>query len=136
MSTIFVVRETSHPEADLARNWSSPTGGFSNGEMCGTSFASAEAAKAHWDAFYQDDVPAPDFRFHPAYGSFTEVHYEGLGAWNLEAETLEEAIAEATTCEWGLTVNSGAGDGHFLANEVVSFHKVREDLYVFEIACA
>lgn len=136
MNTFFVVRETSHPEADLARNWSSPTGGFSYGEMNGFTFASAEEATAYWNANLSDLGAAPAFRFHPAYNSFTEVHYEGLGAWNLEAETLEEALKEAAEQAWGLTVNSEAGDGHFMAADVVSFHKVREDLYVFEIAYA
>ena len=139
MNTIFVARETNHPEADLARNWSSPTGGFSYGDMTGFTFDSAEAATAYWNANLSDLGAAPTFRFHPAYNSFTEVHYEGMGAWNLDAETLEEAMVEATQHEQlagGLTVTCGAGDGHFMANEVVSFHKVYEGLYVFEIACS
>lgn len=135
MSTIFVVRETNHPEADLARNWSAPVGGFSDGELVGMSFASAEEAKAYWTARYEGAVAAPAFRLHPAYEGFVEVHYEGLGAWLLEAEALEEAVAEAGAMNIDFVGTMEAGDGHFMASDVVSFHQVREGLYVFEITC-
>lgn len=98
-------------------------------------FASAEDAGAKWDAVYKGEVAAPSFRFHPAYGSFVEVHYEGLGAWCLDADTLGDALTEAADMDKDFTGTMEAGDGHFLAAEVVAFHQVRAGLYIFEVQC-
>lgn len=130
MSTYFVVRDTNHPQEDLDRNWSSLVCGFSS-ELAGRVFDSKEAAEeAEIEYFGQVEH---EFRFHPAFNSFVEVHYEGLGAWSLDAETLEEAISEAEKTEDLLATTMGTGDGHFFAEDVVSFHKVREGRFVFEI---
>lgn len=130
MDTYFVVRDTNHPEEDLERNWSAPVGGFST-ELAGSEFASKEEAEAA-EVEYFGNVEH-EFRFHPAYGSFVEFHFEGLGAYCLDAETIEEAIVEADNYEDGLAETMGTGDGHFFANQVVSFHKVREGRFVFEL---
>ncbi len=132
----FVVRQTNHPQEDLTRNWSSFAGGFGNGEIAGTSFSSAEAFAAYWEKNCDDLGAAPEVRFHPYHEGFVEVHYEGLGAWALDAETLEEAMIEATEVlnqRGGLAWTDEAGDGQFMAGEVVAFHEVSEGLYVFEL---
>ena len=132
MDTYFVVRDTNHPESDLKRNWSAPIGGFSS-ELAGSIFNSKEEAEKA-EIKYFGGIEH-EFRFHEAYGSFVEVHYEGLGAYCLDSETLEEAIEEAANYRNDLAVTTTAGDGHFYAEDVVSFHKVREGRYIFEIKC-
>lgn len=130
MSTYFVVRDTFHPEADLERNWSAPVGGFSS-ELAGMEFSSKEEAEEkEVETFGQVEH---EFRFHPAFNSFVEFHYEGLGAYCLEAETIEEALKEASEYQEGLACTMESGDGHFYAEDVVSFHKVRDGRYIFEI---
>ena len=83
--------------------------------------------------YYDSDVVKHDYRFHPAHNGFCAVHYEGLGAFEVENEDLKEAIKEASEMEDGLACTSEAGDGHFFAQDVLSFHKVREGRYIFEI---
>jgi hypothetical protein len=128
---MFVVRDTNHPQEDLNRNWSAPLGGHSN-ELSGMTFSSEEDAK---EAFLRvfDKESTFEYRFHPAYNSFSEVHYEGLGAFQLEAETLEDAIIEASKMNDGLAFTMEAGNGKFFAEDVISFHQVSEGRFVFEI---
>ncbi|MEC7753809.1 MAG: hypothetical protein VYB44_07250 [Bacteroidota bacterium] len=132
MKTYFVVRDTYHPQEDLERNWSAFAGGSCNGELGGSTEEEAKANYASQIGIESNEVDC-EFRFHPAYGKFVAVHYEGLGAYVLDAESLEEAIQEANDYEEGLAVTMESGDGHFYAQDVVSFHKVREGRYIFEI---
>ena len=128
---MFVVRDTFHPAEDLQRNWSAPAGGHSN-ELNGLEFKSEEDAKESYRRIFHEESPYT-YRFHPAYNSFSEVHYEGLGAYQLDAETLEDALIEAANMESGLACTMEAGDGKFFAEDVISFHKVSEGRFVFEI---
>lgn len=130
MNTYFVVRDTDHPAEDLQRNWSAPASGFS-GELAGSTFTTKEEAEAA-EINYFGKVEH-EFRFHPAFNSFVEFHYEGLGAFSLDAETIEEAIEEAKNYEQGLACTMEAGNGHFFAEDVVSFHQVNEGRFIFEI---
>jgi hypothetical protein len=130
MATRFVVRETSHPAEDLKRNWSAPCGGFST-EMAGLKFNNEEDAITYYEHFFESKCPF-EFRFHPAYNSFVEVHYEGLGAWELNADNISEAIEEAKKFKQ-CAVTMDAGSGHFCAQDVVSFTMVSEGKYIFEI---
>jgi hypothetical protein len=132
MTTYFVVRDTFHPEADLERNWSAFASGSCNGELGGSTEEEARLNFASQIGIESDEVEN-EFRFHPAYGEFVAVHYEGLGAYILDASTLEEALAEANNYQEGLAVTMESGDGHFYAQDVVSFYKVREGRYIFEI---
>lgn len=132
MKTYFVVRDTDHPQEDLDRNWSAFASGSCNGELGGLTEEKAKANYASQIGIESDEVDC-EFRFHPAYSEFVAVHYEGLGAYVLEAESLDEAIQETNDYEDGLAVTMGSGDGHFYAQDVVSFHKVREGRYIFEI---
>ena len=133
MNTYFVVRDTNHPEEDLQRNWSAPAGGFSS-ELAGETFTTKEdAEKAEINFFGQVEH---EFRYHPAYDSFVEFHYEGLGAFVLDAETIDEAIKEASNFRDLLACTMESGDGHFYAEDVVSFHKVNDSRFVFEIKSA
>ncbi len=132
MSTYFVVRDTNHPQEDLERNWSTPCSGFSS-ELAGSVFnTKEEAEEAEIKYFGQVEH---EFRYHAAHESFVELHYEGLGAYVLDSETIEEALIEANNYHDDLACTMEAGDGHFYAQDVVSFHKVREGRYIFEIKC-
>lgn len=126
---MFVVRDTFHPQEDLNRNWSSFAGGWDN-ELAGRRFNDEDEA-----AIADENVSGSrrEYRFHPAYCSFVCVHYEGLGAFMLNAETIEEALSEAAEINDGLACTMDAGDGHFFAEDVITFHKVREGRYVFEL---
>lgn len=132
MKTYFVVRDTYHPQEDLERNWSAFAGGSCNGELGGSTKEEAKINYASQIGIEPDEVDC-EFRFHPAYSEFVAVHYEGLGAYVLEAESLEEAIQEAYNYADGLAVTVESGDGHFFAQDVVGFSKVREGRYIFEI---
>ncbi|BDD13159.1 hypothetical protein FUAX_55910 (plasmid) [Fulvitalea axinellae] len=138
MKTHFVVRDTDYPEEDLKRDFSSPMGGFFRMDFFDV-FESMEAFEARkeelldegWDAQVLNDM---DVRFHPAYDGYVEVHYEGLGAWLLESENLADAKEEAENySKHHLGLTDDAGDGHFYAKDVVSYHEVRSGRYVFEI---
>ena len=132
MNTYFVVRDTFHPESDLERNWSAFASGSCNGELGGSTEEEARINFASQIGIESNEVEN-DFRFHPAYGEFVAVHYEGLGGYVLDATSLEDAIEEADNYQEGLAVTMESGDGHFYAQDVVSFHKVREGRYIFEI---
>lgn len=135
----FVARATSHPQEDLDRNWSAPMGGLFNGDfhICNT----LEECHEMWEIYYEDDddnkFPESKFRFHPAYNGFVEVHYEGLGAYRLEAESLEDAQNEILTRfnnAHELGCIDGAGDGHFNASDCTNFFSTAiEDIYIFQI---
>jgi len=127
---MFVVRETDHPQEDLKRNFSSPLSGWDN-ELADLAFSTAEEA-AEKDMQVNGGTPR-DYRYHPAYDGYVVVHYDGLGAWVLEASTLEEAIEEAKNIDSGLACTTEAGDGHFYAEDVINYYEVESGLYVFEI---
>jgi len=130
----YVVRDTDHPAEDLARNWSSFVGGSVYGET--PKEQTAEAAKANAAAHIGADVAdvKVDFRFHPAYNAFAPVDYYGLGAFELQSETLDEAIKEAIEQDEFLACCTGAGDGHFDAADCVGYAKAADGRYVFMIA--
>lgn len=132
MTSYFVVRDTEHPAEDLKRNWSAFSGGSCNGELGGSTAEEAIQNFASQAGIEVSDVEN-EFRYHPAYSEFVAVHYEGLGAFALCAETLEGALSEALEVEDGLAVTMGEGDGHFYAEDVLSFHEVRPGRFVFEI---
>ena len=132
LDTYYVVRDTFHPQEDLDRNWSAFASGSCNGELGGENEEEARKNYASQIGIEPNEVDC-EFRLHPAYNEFVAVHYEGLGAFILEAETLEDAMNEAYNYEKGLAVTLGSGDGHFYAEDVVSFYKIREGRYIFEI---
>lgn len=137
----FVARYTNHPAEDLDRDWSAPLGGFYHGDLSGMRFETYEAAEREIRVTFsiEDDADLPfDVRFHDAYNGFVEVHYEGLGAFELDSETIEDAINEAVS-KFGqdaprMACVDYAGDGHFSASECAGFHATSVDgLYIFEI---
>lgn len=131
-NTYYVVRDTSHPQEDLNRNWSAFASGSCNGELGGETEKEAKENYASQIGINVEEVDC-EFRFHPAYNEFVAVHYEGLVGYVLDSENLEDALIEADNYEDGLAVTMEQGDGHFFAEDVVSFHKVREGRYIFEI---
>ena len=119
----FVVRDTDHPAEDLLRNWSSTVGGVNyEGDFAKETIEETENLEG-------------EYRYHPAHDGFCVVDYEGLGSFQLEAKTITEAIDEANkySVENDLTLTYGSGDGHFYAEDVISFHKVRNGRYIFEL---
>lgn len=132
---MFVARYTNHPAEDLQRNWSAPIGGFFDQDL--TAFETEEQIIEQYVRHYGEDN-IPTFRFHPAYGGFVQVDYEGLGAYRLYVDTLEEAIADAEETFGSDPCNmymcAGAGTGHFYANQCVGYYETNvEGLYIFEI---
>ncbi len=131
--TLFVVRDTNHPVEDLVRDWSSYSGGWDNG-LVGCGFDTEEEAI---NEFIEEegDSDIPEMRFHPAYNGFVCVHYEGLGAFQLDAKNVKDAIKEADflSKKNELVCCDYEGTGHFESYQVVSFHKVRDGRYIFEI---
>ncbi len=127
---MFVVRDTNHPQEDIARNWSSFAGGFCD-ELAGSDFQTIEEAEEAETNLY--GCVEHEYRYHPAYACFVQVDYEGLGAFALEAETLESALIEANDYEENLAVCTEAGDGEFQAHEVIAFHEVRPGRWIFEL---
>lgn len=132
MTNYFVVRDTNHPEEDLLRNWSAWVGGSEIGEQGGETEEDAREKYARHLGVTTDQVDG-DFRYHPAYELFVKVHYDGLGAYELDAEDLKDALKEAAEYEDDLAVTVEKGTGHFFAEDCVGFHKVRDGRYIFEI---
>ena len=132
MNTYYVVRDTDHPQEDLNRNWSAFAGGSVNGEEGGETAEEAKINLASQTDIELDEV-TNEFRYHPAYAKFVAVHYEGIGAYMLDSETLGEAMKEADEYKEGLAVIMGPGNGHFFAEDVVNFYKVKDGRYIFEI---
>lgn len=130
---MFVVRDTNHPEEDLKRNWSAAIGGFDHESLFGCSFSSIEEIRNKYKEVFGEDCRMPEFRYHPAHESFVPVHYEGLGAWKLDSDSVEEALNEAASFDDYLACTSEAGDGRFEASDCLGFYKVREGKYIFEI---
>lgn len=131
--TYFVVRDTDHPAEDLVRGWSAEIGGISL-EGC-YAFETLESAIEADKEYHQTESQQKEWRFHPAYKGFCPVHYEGLGAFQLYAENVKDAIKEANeySAENDLVLTSESGDGCFMSYQVVSFHKVRDGRYIFEL---
>jgi len=132
MENYYVVRDTNHPQEDLERNWSSFAGGSCNGEQGGST---AEEAKENFASQIDAEIEGveEEFKFHPAYKEFVAVHYAGLGAYELASCSIEDALIEAALHGDGLAVTMDKGTGHFFAEDVVRFHKVREGRFIFEI---
>jgi len=131
-NTYYVVRDTYHPQEDINRNWSAFAGGSCNGELGGETEIEAKENYASQIGIEVEEVDF-NFKFHRAYDKYVAMHYEGLGGYILSSETLEDAMIEAAEYEDGLAVTMEQGDGHFFAEDVVSFHQVREGRYIFEI---
>lgn len=134
--SIFVLRDTNYPAEDLKRNWSAFAGGSCNGEEGGVTADEARENFANQIGVDCSDVEN-EFKFHPAYNEFVAVDYEGLGAFELEAETLEEAIEEAKaeyTQSESLACCVESGSGHFYAEDCISFHKLSDSRYIFEVS--
>jgi len=134
--TYYAVRCTEHPDEDLERNWSAACGGFLSPNYfephCETK---EEADRAIEEAIKKGDYTPNEMRFHGAYDAFVEVHYEGLGAWELNSENIEDAIEEAKkTNGVDLVCTLDSGSGHFHKSECLSYTKISDNIYIFEIA--
>jgi hypothetical protein len=141
METMFVARATYHIEEDLKRNWSAPLGGFSNGDLEGKYDTPQQAADAYNAFFDTNKYSEKNFAYHPAYHNVVEIHYHGLGAWEIEgAESFEEA-EELLKTEYrryyenpgDMAITDGEGDGHFYAQDVVDYKKVEDGLYIIQV---
>ena len=130
----FVARESIDPQKDLERDWSAPLGG---GSLCPLAEESEEQAVKAWASaagmsLDQAYAQAPEFRYHNGLEGIAEFNHEGLGAWELDAENIQDAIQEARKLS-DLAVTSERDSGHFYADEVISYHHAHGDIYVFVI---
>lgn len=139
----FVARATDHPQEDLNRNWSAVLGGLGNPDfhIC----ESLEEAEAMWKKYYRfddyedaDPFRADDWGYHPLYEGWVQIHYRGLGAFELSADNLDDAINEAVEKfgddVYGMACVIDWGDGHFYASDCVGYHAAGpEGLWIFEI---
>jgi hypothetical protein len=133
---MFVVRRTSNPAADLARGWSAWNGIYeahpaslpSVGQLCDAGEIDSDdipddaADAAEWI----NDETAAHVRRCPATGLYADYHHDGISSYEIEAETLDEAIAEAAAAKHTWITGGVAACG------LKSYHHVRDDIYVFE----
>ncbi|GIV35340.1 MAG: hypothetical protein KatS3mg031_2875 [Chitinophagales bacterium] len=132
----YVVRYSLDPAKDLERNWSTFAGAECEFGPFSYPAETEDEAREEYAAYIgiSPEEVTKEFRWHNGLNSYAQVHYEGLGAWELNANTLEEAVAEAKGMnESDMWCTTGAGTGHFFASEVVAYIKVpnKENLYIF-----
>jgi hypothetical protein len=134
----YVARYTNHPAEDLARNWSANIEGVNDPALsiCDT----LEQAAKNWEKVYGDldGFDESEWRFHPAFNCLAQVDYEGLGAYSLTAQTLEEAFMEVecrfSNDPYEMVMCSGAGTGYFSADNCIGYHATNdESVWIFEI---
>lgn len=142
----YIARATNHPCEDLERNWSSVIGGLSNEDfhIC----ESLEEAKVMWERYYGFDIyehahkinpfDSSDWGYHAEYGGYVQIHYRGLGGYELDAKNWEEAIREAekkySGDAWKMACVMDCGSGHFYAEDCSNIYKTKiEGLWIFEI---
>lgn len=108
----YAARYTNHPAEDLQRNFSACAGEATLEEWHGFFQSEDEIIASYmryfvgskWEQLVEEENECAldyldsakdqvdNFRFHPAHNALVYVHYNGLGAWELEAETEQEAI--------------------------------------------
>lgn len=118
----YVARYTSNPEVDIERGWS---GYFGYGD-----WATIDEA---YDGIIEvgGDPDRADIRFDEYEGLYRLVHHDGLSCWELEAETIEDAIEEARRLDNAGSIVWG-GFGYQTHGDVRVIAQVHDDLYIFE----
>jgi len=145
---MYVARYSFNPEYDADRNWSAWIGvEGSSAEDVALQIADAinhPPALVDWatdECFAWEDAPEglkityvlenEDIRYHEAARRWMHVHHEGLSSWRLDAETLEEAIAEAREKDARGEIDWG-GFGVATGGNVKYVASVSETLHIFE----
>lgn len=136
----YVVRHTFSPDYDIQRNWSGWIGGAWDSYESAIQDLSEESplfGSLRDNEKYENlsdeellEVVAEreqfDVRYNEAYGKWQHVHHDGLSCFELEAETEEEAIAEAEAREF-----EWHGFGRSTSGEVRLIKKITNTLYLF-----
>ena len=151
---MYVTRYTLTPHYDIQRDWSGWMGDGFDSEVEGLEFVLEQAGVAgedldeRWENWQDEDWRPWHHRdtesyidflrdlasdhdievaYNEAWGRWQHVHHSGLSCWPLEAETLEEALAEAASrsFDW-------SGFGHRTLGKVVYVCALGDDLHLFE----
>lgn len=130
----FVVRRTQNPQADLTRGWSAWNGQYEEHPF--SLYAVDNALSCRDDVeFIEDAAEAAEFccdeldvdvRRCPATGLYAVRHHAGLASYELSASDVDNAITEARDYV------ANFATGGCCAVNPISFHHVRDDIYVFE----
>jgi len=137
---MFVARYTDNPEGDIKRGWS----GFMGVE--------AETVQ-RFVALYTYDAPDDademsdddlldwlmdthniDLRYDEALEMWRQVHHDGLSCWPLDAETAEDALAEAAEMDHAGQIG-WSGFGSYTEGKVTYVGRIEgthDPLHVFE----
>jgi len=137
---MFVARYTNNPEGDIQRGWS----GFMGAEAETVQkfvalfiYDAPEDADEMSDDALLDwllDTHDIDLRYDEALGAWRQVHHDGLSCWPLDAETAEEACAEAAEMDKGGKI-AWAGFGSYTQGKVRYVGRIEgtgDPLHIFE----
>lgn len=127
----YVVRRTMNPAADLERSWSAWGGEYAEHPL----MLSIDEFVDHLDVSYDDDASEVAEIINdetsltiarcPVTGLWASVHHDGLSSYELSSQTLDDAIVEAGAARHTYMT------GGCCAVEPLSYHHVRDDIYVF-----
>lgn len=151
---MYVARNTFTPEYDTERNWSAWIGNAWESQEEGiidqleVAGIDSEELESRWERWqdaehntwhhrdtesyidFLSDLASDngiDIRFNEKYGKWQLVHHEGLSCYRLEAESLEEAVAEAKAGEF-----PWHGFGDMTIGTVKYVASVTDTLHIFE----
>lgn len=121
---MFVARFTFSPEYDVQRNWSGWMGVDFATELEAYEFVAehnidSDTLNEKWEKWQDEDhatwhhrdhsnrldflqdVVNVDIRYNEVWGRWQIVHHNGLSCFSLDAETVEDAVSEAKTSNFG-----------------------------------
>jgi hypothetical protein len=135
---MYVVRYTDNPEADIQRGWSGVMGmAWETALDAAVSMlvnGEANLDRDEIEGLSDDELLSlmddhnVDVRWDEGRKQYRLVHHSGLSCWRLEAETIEDAVAEAKhTGYWG-----GFGDKTIGKVTYVCSVPGSEDAHIFE----
>lgn len=93
---MYVARFTNNPEEDVKRGWSGYMGSYSTPTEC-ADFLGVDVEGMDDETIIDLllDQENTDLRFDAVTEEWRVWHHDGLSCWELEAETVEDAITEA-----------------------------------------
>lgn len=137
---MYVARFTTNPAGDIQRGWSAwMSDGWESEREALESVARMLPQYSDYAETYPDltddeivdriiEREEIDVRYHPTLRRWYHVHHDGLSCFPLDAESVDEAVAEArgASLEW-------SGFGAATVGEVRLVGHAGGDLYVFEV---